>query len=96
MGRVTSDLNDLQRRLSDISRISAEVLGAIRNYRWARDHDAVQYRFQLCDVMSVGSGDDEGQWDATLVDKQMAFGPIFFPDPWGSAQRIVGQGAPLS
>ena len=34
----------------------------------------------LCDIMPISSGYDDRQRDATLVDKNMSFGSIFFPD----------------
>ena len=51
--------------------------------------DGIEHGLQLRDVMTVGSGHDERQRDATSVHQQMAFAPIFFPDPWDSLQRFA-------
>jgi hypothetical protein len=47
------------------------------------ENQTTQHCLQLAHVMSVGSGDDQRQRDATPVDQQMALAPIFFPGPSG-------------
>ena len=74
--------NHLECGRSGVVRISAQVL-----MRWtgALNHDGIEHRFELPDVMPVGSGHDERQRHATPVHQRMAFAPIFSPDPsvWG-------------
>jgi hypothetical protein len=35
----------------------------------------------LGDIMTVGSRENHGEWNAAAVHEQVAFGPFFFPDP---------------
>lgn len=80
---VAMTLNDLQRRLSAISGIQAQMLGTTLDRHLALDHDGRQDGVELRNVMPVRSGYDERQGDATAVDQQVALAPIFFPDPSG-------------
>lgn len=58
------------------------------------DDHGIQYGTKLTDVMSVRSGNDQRQRDATCVHQEMALGPFFFPDPWDSGRSLLVQGAP--
>ena len=58
------------------------------------DDHGIQYGTELTDVMSVRSGNDQRQRDATRVHQKMALGPFFSPDPWDSGQSPLVQGAP--
>ena len=69
--------------------VSTQMLRFVQGGLGTCDHDAVKDTLRLGDVMSIGSGHDERQRDATPVHQQMALAPIFSPDPLGSAQRFV-------
>lgn len=69
---------------SNIRRIKAKILG--HGILALLDDSCFQQRVQGNAVMPVGSGDDERQGDAILVDKQMSLGAVFFPDPLDSAR----------
>lgn len=82
-------LNDLQRGLSAISGIQAQMLGATLGRHLALDHDGRQDGVELRNVMPVRSGHDERQGDATAVDQQVTLAPIFFPDRSGWARPAL-------
>ena len=46
--------------------------------------------------MPVCSGHDDRQRDTMLVDQNVTFASIFFPDPWGYVPRIPELSEPLS
>lgn len=75
-------------------RIGAQVLPGIGADSRTRDHQRIEYRFELGDVMMIRRAHDDRQRDATGVDQQHALAPIFSPDPWGLARRILVPGAP--
>lgn len=83
MRNVAVALDDLQRRLTTISGIQAQMLGAALGRRLALDHDGGQDGIELRDVMPVRSGHDEGQGDATAVDQQVTLAAFFSPDRSG-------------
>ena len=87
MRNVAMLLDDFQRGRSGIARVSAQMFVSPDRWAGSFDHDGLKHRLQLGDIMSVGSGHDERQRDATPVHQQMALAPIFFPDPSGSALR---------
>ena len=59
-------------------------------------HPVFQNGFDLRDIMSVCSGYDDRQRDTMLVDQNVTFASIFFPDPWGCVPRIPERSEPLS
>lgn len=60
-------------------------------------HDnTIQNRLQLRHVVPVCSGDDEGQRDATAVDKNVTLCAHFSPGPWGCARRTLVPTGPSS
>ena len=85
MSNVVVALDDFQRRLAAISGIQTQMLGAALGRYLALDHNGRQDGVELRNIMSVRSGHDERQGDATAVDQQMTLAPIFFPDQsgWG-------------
>ena len=78
----------LEGRIALVSSIGAEILRLLGVRFWPRQHRSVQGGLQQLHIMYVGSAGDERQRDATRVDQQTSFAPIFFPDPWGSVPRI--------
>ena len=72
-------LNDRQRRCTGVAGIGAQVFVPSDWRAGSVYDDGVEYRFQLRDIMPIGSGRDERQRDATTVHQQMAFAPNFFP-----------------
>ncbi len=50
----------------------------------------------LDDIMSIGSGHDERERDATTVHRQVALAPISFPDQSVSARRLREPAVPSS
>ncbi len=89
MRNVAVALNDLQRGLSAISSIQAQMLGATLSRHLALDHDGRQDGVELRNVMPVRSGYDERQGDATAVHQQVTLAPIFFPDRSGWARPAL-------
>ena len=59
-------------------------------------HPVFQNGFDLRDIMSVCSGYDDRQRDTMLVDQNVTFASIFFPDPWDCVPRIPERSEPLS
>ena len=94
MGNVAVCLDDAQRRSASIPSIQAQMLGSAVCGRLALDHDGVQDGIQLRDVITIRSGHDERQGDATAVDQQVTFAPIFFPDQSGWARLAVAPVVP--
>ena len=76
-----------------ITGIGAKVL--LRFPTWF-PHPVFQDSFDLRDIMSVCSGYDDRQRDTMLVDQNVTFASIFFPDPWGCVPRIPERSEPLS
>ena len=81
--------DDFQGRSSGVTRVSAQVLVSPQRGIGSLDHDRLQHGLQLRDIMPVGSGHDERQRDATTVHQQMAFAPVFFPDPLDLGPRWI-------
>ena len=76
--------------LANVSGIKAEVFG--HRSAICLSHDlGVEKSADFLAVMHVGSGHDDRQRDATRVDEDVSLGSIFFPCPWGWAQRIPAQ-----
>ena len=87
MRNVAMRLNDRQRRCTGVAGIGAQVFVPSDWRAGSVYDDGVEYRFQLRDIMPIGSGRDERQRDATTVHQQMAFAPIFFPYRWDWIQQ---------
>jgi hypothetical protein len=60
-------LDDFQSRCSGVARISAQMFVPPDRRTGPLDHKCIEHRLQLGDVMSIGSGHDERQRDATTV-----------------------------
>ncbi len=59
VGDVTMPLNGLQREFAGVTRIGAQVLAAPMGRLGTLDHDGIEYRLQLRNVMPIRSGHDE-------------------------------------
>ena len=81
--------DDVQRRITAIACIQAQVLGTALGRHFALDHDGRQDFVELRHVMPVRPGHDERQGDATTVDQQMTLAPIFFPGQSGCARPAL-------
>ena len=89
-------LNDSQSRCAGVARVRTQM--PVSSERWigSLDNNGVQHGFKLRHVMSVCSGHDERQRNATAVHQQMAFAPIFSPCRWDWVQRFPVPMAPSS
>jgi hypothetical protein len=96
VGNIAVFFNDAQRRNAGIASIRAQVLAAPLCRFGAPYRDAIQNRCKLTDIMSVSSGHDDRQRDATTVHQQVSLAPIFSPDPSGSARQLAEPAAPSS
>jgi len=67
MRDVAMLLDDFQRGRPGIARVSAQMFVSPDGWIGSIDHDGVKHWLQLGDVMSIGSGHDERQRDATPV-----------------------------
>lgn len=88
---IASGANLLTNRFSIISLI--RIQKPLSFVRKGNDH-GIKHGTELADVMSVRSGNDQRQRDATCVHQEMALGPFFSPDPWDSGQSPLVQGVP--
>lgn len=86
MGDVAVRLDDQQGWPSTVSGIGTQVLAAPYAGRLALDHDGLQHRIELRDVMLIGPCHDDRQRDATTVHQQVALAPLFFPCRSGLAR----------
>ena len=94
MRNVVPIQHALPRGSSRIALVRAEMLWAAGRWAGPNDDDAIEHPLQLRDIMPVCSADDDGERDATLVDKDIALAAFFSPDPWGLAPRPPAPGAP--
>ena len=94
MRNVTMRLDDLKRRFASVARIGAQVLAAPSRGHLALDHNGLEHRIELRDVMLIGSGHDERQGDATAVHQQVPLAPLFFPDRSGWGRPLLAPGEP--
>lgn len=88
---IASPLYRLASLCAVISLICTQVLWFFRCRVRVVSHYMVQNRLHLSDVMTVGSGDDDGERGTSAVHQEVALGPFFFPDPLDSFQRILAQ-----
>lgn len=61
-----------------------EALPFVRN----GNDNCVEHSNKLTDVMSIRSGNDQRQRDATAVHQEMALASPFFPDLWDSVRSL--------
>ena len=94
MGDVAMRLDDLKRSFAPVARIGAQVLAAPSSGRLTLDHDGLEHRIELRDVMLIGSGHGERQGDATAVHQQVSLAPLFFPDQSGWVRPLLAPGEP--
>jgi hypothetical protein len=86
--RVASDAYLLTNGLAIVSLIRIQEL--LRSLGKGND-DGIEHGHQLTDVMSMCSGNDQRQRDATGVHQYMPFAALFFPGLSGSDQSLLGQ-----
>jgi hypothetical protein len=72
--------NDLHCWFASIACVGTQVLVAPLWRCLALDHDGLQYRINLGDVVLIGPGHDDRQRDTTPVHQQMSLAPLFSPD----------------
>ena len=87
---------DLQSRCAGVARVGTQMFVSSQRWIGSLDFDAIEHDFNLRNIMPVCSGHDEGQRDATTVHQQVAFAPIFSPDPLGWVQHSIEPVAPSS
>src|SRR5580704_1892629 len=80
---IATSADNRRRRFPAVSFIGAQVLPPLAGRLGTPNDDAVERFRQQFHIMPVGSADDKRKRDASPVDQQAAFGPLFFPDPWG-------------
>lgn len=80
MRDVAVCLDDRHGRAAAIPGVRTQMLAASLGWRLALDHDGLEHRIELSNVMSVGPGHDERQRDTTAVDQEVALAAIFSPD----------------
>ena len=88
---IASPLYRLASFFTVISLICTQVLGFFQCWIRTVSNYMVQNRLHLSDVMTVGSGDDDGERGTSAVHQEVALGPFFSPDPLDSFQRILAQ-----
>ena len=88
---VAMFFNDAQGRIAAVTRIGAQVLAASLRRRGSLHHDGLKDCSNLADIMSICSGHDDRERDATTVHQQMTLAPIFSPDPSGSPDGFLCQ-----
>ena len=94
VGDVAVRLDDQQGRSPTVAGIGTQVLAASLAGWLALDHDGLQHRIELRDVMLIGPCHDDRQRDATTVHQQVALAPIFSPCPSGLARPPLAPVAP--
>lgn len=71
-------LDNFQSRCAGVACVGTQVLVSSQRWIGSLNNEGIQHGFKLRNIMSVCSGHDERQRDATTVHQQMAFAPIFF------------------
>jgi len=72
------------------SLVRTQVLGGVSRPRCRTIPETrVQDRFPPGHVMSIGSGHDERERDATGVHQEMPLASFFSPDPWGCSRQLL-------
>lgn len=79
VGNLAVGLDDARSWSAGIARVGAQMFATPQGCRRACEHEGIQHRLQLTDVMSVSSGHDQRQRDATTVYRQMSLVAIFSP-----------------
>src|ERR1700690_3489546 len=77
MGNVAMFFNDAERRIAAVASIGPQVLAASLGRRGTLHHDGLKDCSNLANIMSICSGHDDRERDATTVHQQMALAPIF-------------------
>ena len=72
--------------VADIARVSTQVFRNGPGFGLANDL-AVQNRFELTDIVAVGSDQDKSQRHAFFIDQKVPPCAVFFPCPWGFLQQ---------
>src|SRR3972149_7825413 len=96
VGNVAMFFDDAKRRGTRVAGIGAQVLAASLRQCGTRHHDGIEDCFKLADIMSICSGHDDRERDATTVHQQVTLAPLFSPDPSGSVRRIPVRTGPSS
>ena len=93
---VARFFDDAKRRFTGIAGVGTQML--VAPLWWVRTlhHNSLKDCANLADIMTVCSGHDDRERDATAVHQQVTLAPIFSPDPSGSGQRILVPGEPSS
>lgn len=81
VGNVAMLFNDRKSWPAGIAGIRTQVLAASLRRRGTLHHDGIKDCGNLADIMSICSGHDDRERDATTVHEQMALAPIFSTDP---------------
>ena len=76
---IASPLYRLASFFTVISLICTQMLGFFQCWIRTVSNYMVQNRLHLSDVMTVGSGDDDGERGTSAVHQEVALGPFFFP-----------------
>ena len=58
-------LNDFPSRCAGVARVGTPMLVSSQRWLGSLHHDGIEHCFKLRNIMSVGSGHDERQRDAT-------------------------------
>ena len=69
--------------------VSTQMLRFFRCRLGAIDHNIVQNRLHLSNVMTVGSGDNDGERGTSGVHQDVPLGPLLFPDPLDWRRRTL-------
>src|SRR5258706_10668051 len=96
VGNVVMLFDDGKSGHAGIAGIGTQVLAASLGWRRPLYHDRLQNRGNLADIMSICSGHDDRERDATAVHEQVTLAPIFSPDPSGWVRRLLVPAAPSS
>jgi len=75
MGDVAVLFDDRQGGSAGVASVSAKVFASPLGWQRSLDDDGLKHRRQLRDVVPMGAGHDERQWDATTAHQQMALAP---------------------
>jgi hypothetical protein len=80
MGSVASLSHHLAGLFTVKGLVTAQVLRFFRCGLRAIDHDIVQNRLHLSDIMTIGSGHDDGERGTSAVHQDVSLRPFFSPD----------------
>ena len=86
MGKIPTGQDRQSGRMSQVPLVGKKILFPSAVFRRSH-HLAIQHDLNLGHIVSIGSGHDERERDATGVHQKMALAPFFFPDPSDSFRR---------